>query len=169
MRTPWAVGVLVLALLVPLGLPSPAEAGPADTVARAEVARGGRQYGWGGMSWTAACTSDNRFRATSASLNVWANGQRINGIRFRYRIVPAGTAGQPQLWINWSPWVTKSFPMNSFWRGRLTAGALDQTRGTLGDWDLEVNVRFNRVNGIDFRHKQRYPITNPSCGISGGT
>lgn len=111
-----------------------------------------------------AGADSSRFRVTSASIYMWSRGDRIKGFQFKYRLVPAGTAGQIQAWSNWSKNVSVSFPQGSTRGQWMAAGALNQTRSVEAAWEMEVKLKYPRSLRPAKRYKYRLTFANPPCG-----
>ncbi len=127
-----------------------------------------RAFNDGLTRWEYMCVGDQaRFKVTKASIVMWARGARINGFHFKYRLVAAGTDGQPQWWSNWSGNVTHSFKTNAKVTRWMTAPALGQSFGTTTDWDMEVKLKYPRSLRKAYRYKWRFPIAEPQCGVLG--
>ncbi|MEZ5119935.1 MAG: hypothetical protein R2686_08550, partial [Candidatus Nanopelagicales bacterium] len=124
----------------------------------------------GSIVYKHRCVGDTTdFKITQATIKMWSRGDRIKGFHFKYRLVAAGTEGQPQWWSNWSEPVKKSFKANRVASMSLTAPGLGQSFSSTAAWEAEVKLKYPRSKRPAKRYKYRLPVTTPQCGILDGT
>ena len=120
----------------------------------------------GSIVYKSRCVgSSTNFKITQATIKMWSTGDRIKGFHFKYRLVAAGTEGQPQWWSNWSKPVKASFKANRVTSLLMTAPGLGQSFSSTAAWEAEVKLKYPRSLRPAKRYKYRLPVTTPQCGF----
>lgn len=117
-----------------------------------------------GFRHTVGCKLNRRGTynfVVQASTTIWANGARINGTHFKARLVPEGTAGQPQALYTWSGNQTTSFPQGTL--ASANFAVMLPRQAAMNNWDLEVKIKFPRSLRQAFRYKFRVPFQEIDC------